>query len=102
MEKSLLFVCESGISASLFVSKILENIRDKGLNYDVDYAPVMRVEEKLNFKNYEFILLSPQVHRYEAELRELLLKVKCTSKIIGITADEFMTMNIEKIMSRLE
>lgn len=100
MEKSILLVCETGISAALFVSKMLESLRAKSLNYDVDYAPVARVEEKLDFKHYDYILLSPQVHRYEEELKGLLEQVKCESEIIGISGEEFATMNIEKIMAK--
>ncbi|MGX4687498.1 PTS cellobiose transporter subunit IIC [Vagococcus sp. JNUCC 83] len=102
MEKSILFICESGISASLFVSKMLESLRDHGLNYDVDYAPVQRVETKLSQQHYDVILLAPQIKRYEKELRSLLEEKSHESYVSGIQDDEFITMNIERILERIK
>ena len=50
MSKNILIICETGISASLLVSKLLEAIREKELSYDLDYAPVCRIEEKRGYK----------------------------------------------------
>ena len=46
MHKDLLIICETGISASLLVSKMLETIRAKNLSYEIDYATIRNVEEK--------------------------------------------------------
>lgn len=40
MHKDLLIICETGISASLLVSKMLETIRAKNLSYEIDYATI--------------------------------------------------------------
>lgn len=63
MSKNILIICETGISASLLVSKLLEAIREKELSYDLDYAPVCRIEEKLGYKEYDVLMLTPQVAR---------------------------------------
>ncbi len=63
MSKNILIICETGISASLLVSKLLETIREKELSYDLDYAPVCRIEEKLGYKEYDVLMLTPQVAR---------------------------------------
>lgn len=101
MEKSVIFICESGISASLFVSKMLEAVKNTGVNYDIDYAPIARAEEKLSYKDYDVILLAPQVRRYEEEIKDIILKRKCISKIIPITDDEFVSMNVGKILDKI-
>ena len=102
MTKSILFICESGISAALFVSKMLESVKRNQLDYDIDYAPIARVEEKLSYRDYDVILLAPQVRRHEAEVKELILKKKCISHITGIKDDEFVSMNVERILERIK
>lgn len=101
MRKTLLFICETGVSAALFVSKMLESIQLRKLNINVDYAPVSRVQEKIELKNYDCILLSPQVHRYEEDLNILLTQTKEKCVIIAIQPEEFIMMNVEKILDRL-
>lgn len=102
MTKSILFICESGISAALFVSKMLESVKTHDLDYDIDYAPVARVDEKLSYRDYDVILLAPQVRRHEAEVKEIILKKKCISHITGIKDDEFVSMNVERILERIK
>lgn len=102
MSKSILFICESGISAALFVSKMLESVKAHDLDYDIDYAPIARAEEKLSYRDYDVILLAPQVRRYESEVKELILKKKCVSYITGIEDDEFISMNVERILERVK
>lgn len=101
MEQNILVVCEAGISASLLVSKILETIRDKKMDYTIDYAPVSRVEEKLTFKNYDVLLLTPQVARHKEQIQKIIDQEKCTSKIIFIKPQDFQYMNVEKIIGEL-
>lgn len=102
MDKSVLFICESGISAALFVSKMLENVEVHGLDYEIDYAPIARVEEKLSYRDYDVILLAPQVRRHEDEVKDIILKKKCISKIIEISDEEFVSMNIERLLERIK
>lgn len=51
MSKNILIICETGISASLLVSKLLEAIREKELSYDLDYAPVVGLRKNLVIKS---------------------------------------------------
>lgn len=102
MHKDLLIICETGISASLFVSKMLEAIRARNLSYEIDYAPISRVEEKLNFKDYDVLLLTPQVARSEEKVKEIIKREKCTAQIIFIKQEDFRYMNIESIIASIE
>lgn len=101
MDKSILLICETGISAALFVSKILESLREKDLAYDIDYSPVSRVNERLEVRDYDYLLLTPQVSRYKEQLESIVTKENCTSKIVFISNDDFMTMNVERIVAKL-
>ena len=67
-----MIICETGISASLLVSKLLEAIREKELSYDLDYAPVCRIEEKLGYKEYDVLMLTPQVARVKEKVEKYL------------------------------
>ncbi|WP_086315346.1 PTS system, cellobiose-specific IIB component [Enterococcus sp. 7F3_DIV0205] len=101
MEKNILIICEAGISASLLVSKMLEALREKELEYTIDYAPVSRVQEKLTFKNYDVLLLTPQVARHEDKIKRIVEQEKCTSNIIFIQPEDFQYMNVERIIAKL-
>lgn len=102
MHKELLIICETGISASLLVSKMLEAIRAKNLSYEIDYAPIRRVEEKLNDRDYDVLILTPQVARSEEKVKEIIKREKCTAQIIFMKQEDFRYMNIEKIIASIE
>ncbi|AYQ24090.1 MULTISPECIES: PTS sugar transporter subunit IIB [Enterococcus] len=102
MHKNILIICETGISASLLVSKVLEAIRGKRLSYEIDYAPLRRVEEKLNYKDYDVLLLTPQIARSKEKVKEIIKREKCNAQIIFIAQDDFRYMNIENIIASIE
>ena len=102
MPKNVLIVCEAGISASLLVSKMLEEIKDDNLKYNIDYVPVVRINKKLAQDNYDVLLLTPQVIRHEEEIRELITKIKYKSKIVFNSEEDFKYMNIPSILSSIE
>lgn len=102
MPKNILIVCEAGISASLLVSKMLEEIKDDNLKYNIDYVPVVRINKKLAQDNYDVLLLTPQVIRHEKEIRELITKIKYKSKVVFISEEDFKYMNIPSILSSIE
>lgn len=101
-KKSILIVCEAGISASLLVLKMTESIREDALDYEVDYAPVLRLDEKMANKSFDIILLTPQVIRHEARIQELIDENKNKSKMIFIDEDDFKYMNIPNILGLLD
>lgn len=100
MEKSILIICESGITATLLLSKLLESVRNRDLDYDVDYAPMKRVKEKLEQRSYDILLLTPQVARYHEELKDIIKKEKCRSKIVFIEERDFYFMNADAILEK--
>ncbi|MGX7419889.1 PTS cellobiose transporter subunit IIC [Carnobacterium gallinarum] len=103
MNKTILIICETGISASLLVSKMLTSVRKQKLAYDIDYAPVGRIQEKLSYgRNYDVILLTPQVTRYESEINQLILEEEPNSQFIFIQPDEFRYMDADKIIQRIQ
>ena len=100
MSKNILIICETGISASLLVSKLLEAIREKELSYDLDYAPVCRIEEKLGYKEYDVLMLTPQVARVKEKVEKYLEGRQ--GQVVFIDQEDFRYMNTEKILASIE
>ena len=96
MSKNILIICETGISASLLVSKLLEAIREKELSY----APVCRIEEKLGYKEYDVLMLTPQVARVKEKVEKYL--EGCQGQVVFIDQEDFRYMNTEKILASIE
>lgn len=99
MDKSILIVCETGISAALLVSKMLENVREHKLDYDIDYAPVSRLEEKISGKDYDVFFITPQVARYQEKISAAIQAA--TGTIVYIQPEDFQYMNVEKMLSSI-
>lgn len=97
MDKKVLIVCETGISAALFVSKFMEKARDMNANWLVDYSPIHRLEKKLTQEDYEAIVLSPQVVRHEEKVRQLIEQYSHPCKILWISEEDFAYMNIDHV-----
>lgn len=96
MDKSILIVCETGISAALLVSKMLEVVRKRDLDYDIDYSPVSRLDEKIAAKTYDAFLITPQVARYQEKISAQIQKE--SGKIVYIQPEDFQYMNVEKML----
>lgn len=101
MEKRVLIICETGISAALFVSKFLEEIRDKNLNIDVDYAQTHKLQTKIRVEDYDALVLTPQVAKYEEDLREIIKQTNCDSEVLYMTKDEYEYQDISSVFERL-
>ena len=96
-KKCILIVCESGISASLFVSKFIQLHKDQGEDNYIDYASISRVERRLQENQYDVLLLAPQVKKYGEAIGKSIREAAQTSKIVYIKPEDYNTMNISKI-----
>ena len=85
MSKNILIICETGISASLLVSKLLEAIREKELSYDLEY---------------DVLMLTPQVARVKEKVEKYL--EGCQGQVVFIDQEDFRYMNTEKILASIE
>ncbi|AXY25020.1 PTS cellobiose transporter subunit IIC [Suicoccus acidiformans] len=97
MEKKILIICEAGISASLFVSKFIEESKRNLDNFIVEYAPIGRVQDKLSQDKYDVIVLTPQVRRHEDVIGSAVKEAEGSSKMVFISEGDFSTMNIANI-----
>lgn len=102
MEKNLLIICETGISASLLLSKFLERVRERSLSYQIDYSPLKRLENKLTHETYDVILLTPQVAGQWEKIEETLKNEACNAKLFFITPEDFQYMNVDHILAMIQ
>lgn len=101
MEKNILIVCETGISAALLVSKFLEEVKNRNLNIDVDYAQMRKLSSKIGINDYDTIIVTPQVERFQRELNDILDNVESKSSVLYMTPEEFNYMNINSVLARI-
>lgn len=98
MNKSLLVICETGITASSLLYKLAQEIESEKLNVDIDYAALPSLEEKLSKKEYDILLFTPQVHRYKETIGKLIQKYAKHTQVKTISDQDFQYMNVPHIL----
>lgn len=102
MGKSVLIICEMGITASSLLYKFAQEIEREKLDLDVDYAPFPKLEEKMVKKEYDVLLLTPQIRRYADEAQKLLDKYAGQAEIMMISDRDFQYMDVPHIVHQVE
>lgn len=102
MQKKILVICETGISASLFVSKMVLEARQQALDYDIDYASFERVDNKLAETDYDVLVLTPQIARHRSKIEEIIQTHKCKAQIILMSNEIFSTINVIKLLAEIK
>lgn len=98
MNKSLLVICETGITASSLLYKLTQEIEREKVNIDIDYAALPSVEEKLSKKEYDILLFTPQVRRYKETIGKLIHQYAKHTQIKMISDQDFQYMNVPHIL----
>ena len=101
MEKKLLIICETGISAALLVSKTLEEVRNQNKKLDVNYAQTEKLEEKFSCENYDYIVLTPQVYSKEKIIKKLINEKQNDPKIIKLSLEEYKYMKVTSLLKKI-
>lgn len=97
--KTVLLVCNTGMSSTFFVSKMQETIKDKGLDITLSAVSASEVEGKLKTKQVDVVLLSPQVRYLKPQFDK---HVEGKETLIGIIDNsDYASMNAEKIIDEL-
>ncbi|MDD6194539.1 MAG: PTS sugar transporter subunit IIB [Lachnospiraceae bacterium] len=95
MERKVLLICAGGMSTGILMKKMEKYAQDKGIDLRID-AMGMSAYEDL-YKNYEVILLGPQVAYKKEEISQV------TGMPIGvIAAYDYAIGNVENIMKQVE
>jgi len=102
MNKKLLIICETGISAALLVSKTLEEINNQSLDIEVDYAQTEKLPKKLSQENYDVFVLTPQVFAKRDEIDQILNENDVDGKIIEMGSEEMKYKNVANLLKKVE
>lgn len=102
MTKSVLIVCQTGITASALLYKIAQEINNKEIDLDIDYVGFHKLENKMKKKEYDILLLTPQIRRYAQEAKQLLDEYAVEAKVKMISDRDFQYMDIPHILNKLQ
>lgn len=91
-KKHILICCSCGLTSSLFQEELQKTVDENKLNFEISASDIYSLQEK--YKNYDFILLTPQVSHYKPKLMKTIKK-----PIISISPTDFACHNYHQIIS---
>ncbi len=95
MERKILLVCAGGMSTGILMKKMQKYAAEKGIDLKVDAVSMTAYEE--SYKNYEVILLGPQVAYKKEEIAAV------TQMPIAVIATyDYAIGNVENIMKQVD
>ncbi|MFB4357964.1 PTS sugar transporter subunit IIB [Pantoea sp. BS_4] len=92
----ILLCCAAGMSTSMLVSKMLDVVRDRGLEVNIRAIPVADFER--SFKEADVILLGPQVQYEAARLSEIAAPLGKPVAVIDMM--DYGMMRGEKVLDK--
>ncbi|MDK6371127.1 PTS sugar transporter subunit IIB [Aerococcus urinae] len=94
--KTIMLVCNAGMSTSLLVTKMQKAAEKLDQNFDIFAIPLSEVEENVANKEIDVLLVGPQVkfmkNEYEKAYGDKI-------KVDSINMQDYGTMNGEKVLN---
>lgn len=98
--KKVILLCNAGMSSSLMAKKVSEYFASNGTDIKVDATTTANSEEVFENKDYDMILVSPQVRMLYEEYK--VKAIETGKKIAQVTVDAYApTLNGVKKMADL-
>lgn len=97
--KTILLVCNAGMSSSFLVSKMQQTIDEKDLDISITAVSASEVEGKLKTQKIDFLLLSPQVRYLKPSFEKCSEGKQLIISVIDNT--NYARMNTDKIVDDL-
>ncbi len=94
--KNIMLVCAAGMSTSLLVNKMKEAAKNKNLELDIFAIATQEVEEYINKKEIDVVLLGPQVRFMKADLEKKLAPKNIPLAVIEMT--DYGMMNGARVL----
>ncbi|UPQ86089.1 PTS sugar transporter subunit IIB [Ignavigranum ruoffiae] len=94
--KTIMLVCNAGMSTSLLVTKMQKAAKDKGVEAEIFAVPVSEVDNEVANKTIDAILVGPQV---KFMLKEYNEKFAPKIKVDSINMMDYGTMNGENVLN---
>lgn len=91
----LLVCCASGMSSSLLVQKMRDEVKRQQLN-GIKIGSCSRDQLRKYIDEADVILIAPQLHFFEQQINDLASQHQ--TRVINISMDDYGTLNVENII----
>jgi len=95
MDKKVLLICAGGMSTGILMKKMEKYAAEQGFQLRIEAIGMSSYEEV--YKNYDVILLGPQVSYKKAEIEEVT-----KMQIAVIAAYDYAVGNVANIMKQVD
>lgn len=95
MDRKILLICAGGMSTGILMKKMEKYAEEHGINLKIDAVGMSAYEDM--YKDYEVILLGPQVSYKKTEIEEIT-----QMPIAVIAAYDYAIGNVANIMKQVD
>ncbi|RLK63449.1 PTS sugar transporter subunit IIB [Atopobacter sp. AH10] len=93
--KTIMLVCNAGMSTSMLVTKMKKAAMEKGVDVEIFAIPVSEVAEQVASKAIDVILVGPQVKFMVSQYKK---DYEPKIKVDSINMQDYGVMNGEKVL----
>jgi PTS system cellobiose-specific IIB component len=97
-EKTIMLICNAGMSTSMLVTKMQIAAETQGLDVDIFAIAAAEATNKLEQRKIDTVLLGPQVRFMQKQFEEKLTPLGIPVEVINMTFYGFM--NGEKVLNQ--
>ena len=99
-KSTIMLACAAGMSTSLLVTKMQNAATERGLDVEIFAVPAPEVEEIIETKEVDVLLLGPQVRYLLGDFQEKLKEKNIPVSVIPMT--DYGLMNGAKVLDLAE
>lgn len=96
--KSIMLVCNAGMSTSLLVNKMKKVAEKQNLDVEIFAIPVVEFDNVIDTKNIDVVLMGPQVKHMEKDFRTKLEEKNIPLGVIDMIC--YGMMDGEKVLEQ--
>jgi PTS system cellobiose-specific IIB component len=97
-EKTIMLICNAGMSTSMLVTKMQIAAETQGLDVDIFAIAAAEATNKLEQRKIDTVLLGPQVRFMQKQFEEKLTPLGIPVEVINMT--DYGMMNGEKVLNQ--
>ena len=97
-EKTIMLICNAGMSTSMLVTKMQKAAETQGLDVDIFAIAAAEATNKLEQIKIDTVLLGPQVRFMQKQFEEKLTPLGIPVEVINMT--DYGMMNGEKVLNQ--
>ena len=97
-EKTIMLICNAGMSTSMLVTKMQKAAETQGMDVDIFAIAAAEATNKLEQRKIDTVLLGPQVRFMQKQFEEKLTPLGIPVEVINMT--DYGMMNGEKVLNQ--